>query len=1356
MRSSRQLCINLLGHFQLIFEEQSVAGLQTERYQSMVAYLILNAQTPQPRSRMATVFWPNVSEAQAKASLRRELFRLRQVLPEADRILQITSTTLQWQPQLTVWLDVAEFESTLQAAQQTENPQTQVVTLKQAIALYQGDLLPTCYGDWILPERERLFQLFIQALSDLCHLAVYLSDVHSGMDYGQQLIQHEPLSEVGYLTLMKVYALQGDRPAALQVYHQCMTLLREELGIDPSAETRQFYEHLLADEITVSPPAPNRPEPPESTAAPDSVEPKATPSSTNQIDWGGAPDIQFFYGRLEEATQLQRWIQQDHCRLVAILGIGGIGKTFLAAKVTYDLQTDFNFIVWRSLRNAPPLDDLLEDLIPFISSQEEMSYSITRLIHWLRQSRCLIILDNVETLFKGGEKAGQYRDGYENYGELFSVTGQANHSSCLILTSREKPPEVATFVDTNPAVRSLQLDGSPEVALALVDSKQLVGTQAEKEQLCERCDHSPLSLQIVSSSIQDIFAGDIALFLEEDVVLFNEAKRLLELQFKRLSALEKTVMTWLAINRDWTSLAELKTDIYPVCATARLLEALESLCWRSLIQRRGNTYTQQSVIMEYVIESLIDQVSNELSNSACFAAQPNSALAVVAFPLLKTTVKDFIREGQERLILAPIAEQLKQSLVAPETAIHHHLKTLQSNQDTFTGYSAGNLINLIWALNINFTGLDLSGLTIYQAYLQHVSLHQVNFNRATFRDVVFNQPFDPVCSMAFSRDGSLLATGDGGGRIVIWRITDQKPILTFKGSTSWVVDLDFSYDGRQLVSEGSNVLNVWDVTSGQLLKTLEGHTSLVWTVAASPTENVVVSGSVDTHLILWDLDTGEPIHRLVGHTQQINAAVFNPDGTQIVSASVDKTLRFWNVRTGETVKNWPCDAEPQCISFSPDGYHLAVGQYDGTMSLWNLQTEQIEWTLPAHQSQISSLAFSPCGNYLASGGVDAVTKLWNPKTGQLLRVTTVYINSIWRLAFSPNGQYLVVSSNDPTIRLWEMPKKRLYKTLQGCSSWVTAIRFHPDEPVLLSGSGDCKVRLWNAATGELIETLAGQRDWILNVAVSPCGQTIASGSNDGTIYVWDMSTGQLCHKLLGHDAPVWSVEFSPEGQQLVSSSFDQTIRLWDVTTGQAKKVIQAHKGWVFDTQFSPDGKQFASTGMDGLIKLWNAETAALIRAWQSQQSSTWGLTFSADSRCLATGGEDKAVKLWSAETSELLRTFEGHTAGVWVIESSPNGSLLASGSDDQTIKLWDINTGQLLQTFDLHQGRINALAFTPDSQTLASGSSDETIRLWNVSSGDCLMTLRAPRPYEAMTITDVQGLTEAQIESLKALGAIAD
>lgn len=209
------------------------------------------------------------------------------------------------------------------------------------------------------------------------------------------------------------------------------------------------------------------------------------PTSANQIqkepvipiqqDWGEAIDVSVFYGRTEELATLETWIQTDHCRLVAVLGMGGIGKTALAVKIAQQLQEQFEYIIWRSLRNAPPLETLLGELVSFLSGGKESKPEIRLLLQCLRSSRSLIILDNVETILRSGECAGQYRTGYENYGQLFRLIGETAHSSCLILTSREKPVEVAALEGIELSVRSLPLKGSPEAAQKLIQAKGLSG-----------------------------------------------------------------------------------------------------------------------------------------------------------------------------------------------------------------------------------------------------------------------------------------------------------------------------------------------------------------------------------------------------------------------------------------------------------------------------------------------------------------------------------------------------------------------------------------------------------------------------------------------------------------------------------------------------------------------------------------------------------------------------------------------------------------------------------------------------------------------------------------------------------------
>ncbi|MBU7585042.1 MAG: NACHT domain-containing protein [Nostoc sp. TH1S01] len=375
--------------------------------------------------------------------------------------------------------------------------------------------------------------------------------------------------------------------------------------------------------------------------------------SHQSCDWGEAIDVSVFYGRTTELNHLQQSLVNQHSRIVAILGIGGVGKTALAIRLAQQVQTEFEYVIWRSLRNAPPLEQLLRELVSFISQQQETKAEITHLIHYLRTSHCLLILDNWESILQAGDYVGQYCPGYEGYGELLKVIGQVSHQSCLLLTSREKPAEIAEMEGLEQAVNSITLKGSSEVAQALIQARKLSGTEMQKQQLCDRYSNNPLALKIVATSICDLFDGKIDEFLEQDTVVFNGIRRLLDKQFQRLSPLEKTIMYWLANNQVWTSISDLHTNIVPAVSKANLLDALESLNRRYLIEKQGSQYAQQPVVIEYIFEQLIKQVSSDMQDRENILLESDSPFKNQS--LQKTKTKHYAADSHRKLILEAIA-----------------------------------------------------------------------------------------------------------------------------------------------------------------------------------------------------------------------------------------------------------------------------------------------------------------------------------------------------------------------------------------------------------------------------------------------------------------------------------------------------------------------------------------------------------------------------------------------------------------------------------------------------------------------------------------------------------------------------
>jgi WD40 repeat protein len=1092
----------------------------------------------------------------------------------------------------------------------------------------------------------------------------------------------------------------------------------------------------------------------------------STSNIHKRADWGDASEVRLFYGRSEELTTLCQWIQSDRCRLVALLGMGGIGKTSLALKLAQQLQDDFEGVIWRSLRNAPPLKTLLGDWVSFLSGQQDTQAKLERLMYWLRQSRFLLILDNLETILQEGDYAGQYRPGYENYGELFQLMGESVHQSCLILTSREKPAEIAASEGIELSIRSWQLSGSLEAARTLIQTKGLFGSDILKEQLCQLYGCNPLALKIVATSIQELFDGDIGAFLEQDAVVFSGIHRLLDQQLRRCTPLEKTIMYWLAINREWTTISELATDIVPPVSRADLLEALESLSWRSLIEKRSGSYTQQPVVMEYVIEYIITRICQEIFG------QPIALLNRHA--LLKAQGKDYVKDAQISQILQPILNRLHTALGSQEN-IEHQLRQilvkLQAESALQPGYAGGNLLNLLCQLQTDLTGYDFSGLTVWQADLREVNLYQVNFADCDLAQSVFMETLAIPVTVKFSPDGQFLATGDADGEVRLWRVADGKNLLSCKEHASWVWSVAFSPDGKLLASGSDDrTIKLWDLSTGRCKCTLQGHRSQIWSVAFSPDGQMLASGSEDQTVKLWDIHTGECINTLEGHTHWVRSVAFSPMGRMLASGSEDQTVKIWNLQTQECCQTLQGhDGQVWAIAYSSDGQTLVSSSSDRTVKLWHLPTGECLKTFQGHTNWVRTVALSPDGETIASGSEDHTVKLWNVQTGQCYQTLKGHRNWVRSVDFSPDGKSIASGSGDHTVKLWDVRNGRCGKTLQGYTHRVWSVAFSPNGQILASGNDDHTVKLWEWSQGQCYQTLRGHSHAVCSVAFSPVrkafsggvGQTLASGSSDQTVKLWDIQTRQCLQTWQEHQSRVWSVAFSRDGETLASGSSDQTIKIWDVNTGRCRQTLQGHSNWVCSLAFRPgstlnsgeSGLMLASGSYDQTLKLWNLETGECSQTLQGHGNWVWSIAFSPDGKILASGSGDHTIKLWDVETGQCYQTLSGHTSRVWSVAFSPNGQFLASGSSDQTVKLWDLSTGQCCQTLQGHTNLVWSVAFHPMGRILASGSQDETIKVWDIETGECLQTLKADRPYEGLNITGVQGLTQAQLVSLKALGA---
>lgn len=248
-----QLQVKLLGGFRLALGQEPVAAVNTPRLQSLLAYLVLRRGVAQSRQSLAYLLWPESSDAQARSNLRTLLHRLATALPQSEQFLNLDSHAVTWIAGSAYRLDVDEFEAAIAAAKSADEGGARI-ELERAIHLFQGELFPECYDDWITVERQRLHQQALGALDQLVALLERRGQHASALERAQRSLQLDPLRESTYLALMRLQMLQGERAGALRVYHQCAALLRDELGVEPGAAMRTAYADLMAGESAVAVP----------------------------------------------------------------------------------------------------------------------------------------------------------------------------------------------------------------------------------------------------------------------------------------------------------------------------------------------------------------------------------------------------------------------------------------------------------------------------------------------------------------------------------------------------------------------------------------------------------------------------------------------------------------------------------------------------------------------------------------------------------------------------------------------------------------------------------------------------------------------------------------------------------------------------------------------------------------------------------------------------------------------------------------------------------------------------------------------------------------------------------------------
>jgi RNA polymerase sigma factor (sigma-70 family) len=607
----------------------------------------------------------------------------------------------------------------------------------------------------------------------------------------------------------------------------------------------------------------------------------------------------------------------------------------------------------------------------------------------------------------------------------------------------------------------------------------------------------------------------------------------------------------------------------------------------------------------------------------------------------------------------------------------------------------------------------------------------------------------PVCSVAFSPDGTTVASGDDHGEMRLWQASTGKLRRAFVDPEPGVVrTLVFSPDGKWLAS-GRARISLWDVATG----TRRPDFALPYAraLAFSPDgKTMVVASDGEPIIRLYSVATGklsDQIHE--GHPWPINAVAYSPDGKILATASHDRCARVWDLATRKRLHQLQLPEGVTDVAWSSDGKRLATAT-NRTVAVWDVATEtrlhQWDQGQPyPWNGQSRSLAFSPDGKCLTS-----VNRTWDLSSGK--QVCTCEGRHTGSVAYAPDGTALATAGYDGAVRLHDPKTGKELPHLSGAGGageflWLGMA---PDSRRLLTLRGVDRPGACEPGSGRLQSWTPNGRevhDLVIDscsrtAALSPNGAILAVAGEGGALTLWDSARGTCVRQLAGDDgkdrrgpgAPrrTFAVAFSPDNRLVASARRGQDIGVWEVPTGRLAQTLKGHREHVCFLAFSPDSRRLVSAGIDQKAHFWDLSTgkewrpAIRLLGWVrslSPDGKTWAIEHRGPTRrtlriCVIETGqeilrlEDAPGDEDSEEEDDGVCAFspDGRTIAVRVHGPGPEAA--------STIRVIELATGGVRVRFPGHPSLIKHLVFSADGTTLASGSTDNTALLWDLLGGN--------------------------------------
>lgn len=550
-----------------------------------------------------------------------------------------------------------------------------------------------------------------------------------------------------------------------------------------------------------------------------------------------------------------------------------------------------------------------------------------------------------------------------------------------------------------------------------------------------------------------------------------------------------------------------------------------------------------------------------------------------------------------------------------------------------------------------------------------------------------------VYSVAFSPNGTRLATAGQDGTFQLWDLATGKPLYPAPPKVlGEAVGVAFSPDGKRIVTcsgtfweidgraEPTGGLVIRDAANGSAILALRGHAGTVHQAAFSPDGNRLVSAGGDGAVKIWDTTTGAVVQDLKGHSGVVMSVAFSPDGRLVASAGLDGMLRVWDAAKGTALVTLrELDERYLTIAFSPDGKRIAAAGRSWAVTVWAAQTGERLLTFRGQDREVTAVSFSPDGKRIAAAGFGGVVKIWDASRRQRALSVKEQAGPVVAVALDPQGRRLATLEQGGQVRLWETATGKEAPIPNAAFGPSASLAFGPDgRSIAMGGRESGSVTIRDAATGQLQQTLRGHQGSVTVVAFSPDRRSLASGGDDGLVTLWDLATGKPRASYPGASQAITGLAFSPDGRVLAASTGNRAmigdrgeVVVRALATGKVLLTLRGHDGGISDLAYSPDGRSLATASWDRTVRVWDADTGQQVHTFEIRGLIVWAVAFSPDGRRLLAADNIGRMTLWDAESGQEVLNLRAHTDRIYDLAFSGDGRLLASASRDATARVWD-------------------------------------------------------------------------------------